>query len=96
MEITYLAVVKSRFDSEIVNICICDGSHLRFLDRRNATFWVKDEDRDIGLIPQTIDGGAFHPMLHLIHQDLIFGDKDIPSGISTSSTNNGQLLLFLP
>jgi hypothetical protein len=57
-EITYLTVIKSTFDSEIVNVCICNRGHLRLLDGRNTTFWMKNKDRNVGLISKTINGGT--------------------------------------
>jgi hypothetical protein len=35
-----LTIVKCSFNSNVVYICVGDGCHLRFLDGRNATFWM--------------------------------------------------------
>ena len=54
----HLAIVKSAFNSEIVNVCIRDSSHLRLLNGRNATFWMKNKDGNVGLISKTINSGT--------------------------------------
>jgi len=53
---TYLAVVECAVDSQIVNVGVEDSGHLRFLDRADLALRVHDEDRDILLPAQTIDG----------------------------------------
>lgn len=52
----YLAVVKGSLNSQIVNIGILAGRHLRLLDGADAALGVQDEDGDILLSLQTVDG----------------------------------------
>jgi hypothetical protein len=54
----YLAIIKCTFDGNVVDVGICDGGHLRFLDGRNAALGMEDEDGDVGFVPETIDGSA--------------------------------------
>lgn len=54
---TYLAVVKCASDSQVVDILVQDGGHLGLLDGAHATLGVEDEDGDILLASQTVDGG---------------------------------------
>jgi len=89
----YLAVVKSTFDSNVVDVCVHDCGHLCFLDGRNAIFGMEDEDRDVGFVPQTVDGGTDEGLwlhMYLMSQT----NNNAPSSISACGTDNSQLLLF--
>lgn len=55
---TDLAVIECGFDGNVVDVGIGDGGHLCFLDGRNTTFWMKNKDRNIGFISQTVDSSA--------------------------------------
>ena len=55
---THLTIVKCSFNSNIMYISISDSCHLRFLDWRDATFWMQNKDGDVGLIPKSIDGST--------------------------------------
>lgn len=55
---THLAVIKSTFDGDVVDISIGDRGHLRFLNGRDTTFWVEDEDRYIGFVSESVDGST--------------------------------------
>lgn len=54
----YLAVVKRSLHRHIVHVFVQDGCHLSFLDGADATFWMKDEDADVGFGAQACDGSA--------------------------------------
>ena len=58
MECIYLAVIKSAIDGKVMHIGVGNGSHLRFLNGRDTTLGVKDEDRDVGLVTETVDGST--------------------------------------
>lgn len=53
----YLAVVKGAGDSKVVDVVIQNGSHLGFLDGAHTALGVEDEDGDILLASQAVDGG---------------------------------------
>jgi hypothetical protein len=55
---TFLAIIECAPDRNIVNVRVSDSSHLGFLDGRNASLWVKDENRHVGFASQTINGSA--------------------------------------
>ena len=75
------------FNSDDVNIGIGDRGHLVELDRGDTSVGVEDEDGDRRLGSETVDGGTGVRDGHCERRDL-------PSGITRRSTNNGQLLLF--
>lgn len=54
---TYLAVVKGAGDGEVVDVLVEDGGHLGLLDGADAALGVQDEDRDVLLAAQAVDGG---------------------------------------
>lgn len=51
-----MAVVESTGDGKIVDVLVQDGRHLRFLDGADAALGVEDEDGDILLAAQAVDG----------------------------------------
>lgn len=53
---TDLAIIESPLNGQVVNVGIEDGSHLSFLYGTDPTLRVKDEDRNILLPPQAING----------------------------------------
>lgn len=55
---TYLAIVKGAFNGKIVDVGIQDGGHLGLLDWADAPLGVQDENGDILLAAQTVDGGG--------------------------------------
>ena len=55
---SHLAIVECSFDSHIKDVCICHGRHLSLLDRRYPSLRVEDEDGDILLPSQPVDGGT--------------------------------------
>ena len=55
--LSHLAVIKGAFDSEIVHIFVQHGGHLCLLDRADLALGMHDEDTDILLPAQAIDGG---------------------------------------
>ena len=52
---TYLTIVECTLNRNVVDIGVRHCCHLCFLDRRNATFGVKDKDGDIGFIAETVN-----------------------------------------
>jgi hypothetical protein len=52
---TDLTVVESPFDSDVVNIRIGDRGHLSLLNRRDTTFWMEDENRNIFLVSEAVN-----------------------------------------
>lgn len=54
---TYLAIVESAVYCQVVDIGVNDGRHLGFLDGADLAVREHDEDGDILLSAQTIDGG---------------------------------------
>ena len=58
MEYTYLTVIERALNSKVVNVRISDSSHLGFLDGRDPSLGVEDENRDIRLVTETIDGST--------------------------------------
>lgn len=54
----HLAVVKSAIDSDVVDVVVEDGGHLRLLDRRDTALGMEDKDRNVLLRPQAIDRSA--------------------------------------
>ncbi len=55
---THLAIIKSPIHGDTVNILIRHSCHLSFLDWRDTTVWVEDEDGDVLFTTKTVDGGA--------------------------------------
>ena len=60
VRVQYLTVIKCACDGDIVYVCVGDGSHLCFLDRRDAPFGMEYKNRDVRLIPEPVDCGADH------------------------------------
>ena len=54
----YLAIVKGTLDGKVVNVGVEDGGHLGLLDRADTALGVQDEDGDILLAAQTVDGSG--------------------------------------
>lgn len=53
---THLAVVESAVNGQVVNVGIEDSGHLSLLNRADLALGVHDEDRDVLLAAQTVDG----------------------------------------
>lgn len=53
---TYLAVVKGSLNGQVVDVGILASRHLRLLDGADAALGVQDEDGDILLSLQAVDG----------------------------------------
>lgn len=55
---THLAVVKCSFNGKIVHIRICASCHLQLLDGADAALGMQDEDGDILLALETVNGSG--------------------------------------
>ena len=55
-DVTYLAVVECAVDGQVVYVGVKDSSHLSFLDGADLALRVHNEDGNILLSAQTIDG----------------------------------------
>jgi hypothetical protein len=64
-----LTVVERTLDGDVVDVGICHGGHLSFLDGRNATFWMEYEYRDVLLVSKTINSSA--AITSRFHYDLV-------------------------
>jgi hypothetical protein len=53
-----LTIVKGAFNGKVVDVGVKDGGHLGLLDWADAPLGVQDEDGDILLAAQTVDGGG--------------------------------------
>lgn len=53
-----MAVIEVASDSEVVDVGIKDGGHLKLLDGAYTALGVKHKDGDILLAAQTVDGGG--------------------------------------
>lgn len=53
---TYLTIVKSTGDGEVVNVLVKHSSHLSLLNGTHTPLRVHDEDRDISLSSKTVNG----------------------------------------
>lgn len=88
---TYLAVIKSSDNSEVVDIGIGDGSHLGFLDGRDTPFWMENKNGDVFFVTESIDGGTMRESVEILSER----NGDVPACISAGSSHHSQpLLLF--
>lgn len=55
---THLAVVKCSFNGKVVHIRICASCHLQLLNGADAALGVQDEDGDILLALETVNGSG--------------------------------------
>src|SRR5690606_1304834 len=55
---SHLAVIKSPLDGNVVDVLIQDSSHLGLLDWTDSSLWMENENTDILLSSQTVDGGT--------------------------------------
>lgn len=92
-EQTNLAIIECSLHSDVMYICVSDGSHLRFLNGRYTTLRMKDENGDIGLVPESIDGGTMSSVNH--DTDVGPVDVHVPACVSASRTDYGQFLWSL-
>lgn len=53
---THLAIIESALDSEVVDVRVGDGRHLRLLDGRDPALGVQDKDGDVLLGLEPVDG----------------------------------------
>jgi hypothetical protein len=55
---THLTIIKGAVNGNAVDVLIRDRGHLCFLDRRDSTVGVEDEDGDVLFASETVNGGA--------------------------------------